>query len=361
MKSKTYIGVVLEVRWRLGRGALEAVDDTLFALLAAVVKGGSLRVAAQGVGVSYRHAWGLLARWEAALGSPLVRLERGRGARLTRLGAALLTARDGAAEAVAPTLRRLAADAARELAAALPGGTPPALSVCASHSLAMEVLRDLAAGQGTPLNLHVCGSVEALRQWHAGACDLAGFHVPAGRGQARLLPHYRRWLDPQGHCLIRVVSRRQGLMRAPGNPMGIATLADLCRPGVRFINRQPESGTRLLLDDLLAREGVDPARIDGYASEEFTHMAVAAMVASGAADAGFGIAAAAQRFGLEFVPMARERYYLAARRHDLDGPAVAALCALLGGRPFRERVAAMSGYDPAGSGKVVEVADVFPD
>jgi putative molybdopterin biosynthesis protein len=201
----------------------------------------------------------------------------------------------------------------------------------------------------------VKGSIESLRLLKRGRCTLAGFHVPAGASGRRLLPRYTPWLDPQGHALIRVVDRSQGLMLAPGNPKGVRDLRGLAGRGVRFVNRQPESGTRLLFDDLLAQAGVPPGKVKGYEAEEFTHTAVAALVAGGAADAGFGIAAAAARFGLVFLPMARERYWLAARREELDGPALGPVRKALASRPFRDRVGRMPGYDASGAGRVLPV------
>lgn len=352
--------VTLNIRWALGEREPRPVEDHLFGLLAAIDTRGSLRRAAEDVGVSYRHAWGLLAEWDAALGHPLAHLERGRGAQLTPFGRTLLEAHARVARHMTAPLARRAAEAAEELAEALPPGPVAPLRVSASHSLGVERLRELAASRPEgPFALHVCGSIESLRRLHAGDCELAGFHVPAGSGAARLARHYLRWLDTSEHCLVRVMSRRQGLMVAAGNPLEISSLEDLTRPGVRFINRQEDSGTRLLLDDLLSRGGIDPLRIEGYRTEEFTHTAVASMVASGAADAGFGIAAAAERFHLPFLPLAQEHYYFALYRRNLADDRVAALIELLRGDAFRRDMAAMSGYDTAGAGSVMAVSDAF--
>lgn len=348
----------LRIRWALGENPPREVEEGLFDLLAAIEGQGSLRAAAREVGVSYRHAWGLLAGWEASLGAPLARLERGRGARLTPLGERLLAVRGRVAARLAAELERLAAEAGEELGAALQAAATPVVRIFASHSLALEVLRDLLTepgGAGLEVDLQVRGSIESLRLLKRGRCALAGFHVPAGAPGRRLLPRYRPWLDPRTHALLRVVDRSQGLMLAPGNPKGIRDLRGLAARGVRFVNRQPESGTRMLFDDLLAQAGVPPRKVVGYGAEEFTHTAVAALVAGGAADAGFGIAAAAARFGLVFLPMARERYWLAARRDDLDGPALAPVKKALASRAFRDAVGRMPGYDAAGAGRVLPV------
>ena len=125
---------------------------------------------------------------------------------------------------------------------------------------------------------------------------------------------YAKWMKTDLQRLIWFVSRVQGLMVAPGNPKAVASVADLNRPGLRFVNRQRGSGTRTLLELLLARAGVDRARIAGFENEEFTHAAVAALVAGGVADVGFGVEAAAAQFRLGFVPVTTERYFLICRR-----------------------------------------------
>ncbi|MFQ5509068.1 MAG: substrate-binding domain-containing protein [Leptospirillia bacterium] len=350
----------MDIRWALGEQEPRLVEDLLFGLLAAIEERGALRRAAEAVGVSYRHAWGLLTGWEATLGQPLARLERGRGARLTPLGRTLLEAHGHVARQLAGPLARRAAEAAAELAEALPPRPSAPLRLSASHSLAVERLRELATDEaGRTFVLHTCGSIESLRRLRAGECDLAGFHVPAGSAATRLARHYTRWLNPAEHCLVHVILRRQGMMVAANNPLGIHALEDLTRPGVRFINRQDESGTRLLLDDLLARNNMDIKRIDGYHTEEFTHTAVASMVASGAADVGFGIAAAAERFGLTFLPLAQEHYYFALHRHKMEDTRVTALIALLRSTAFRRQVAAMAGYDTTDAGCLVEVTDAL--
>ena len=118
--------------------------------------------------------------------------------------------------------------------------------------------------------------------------------------------------------MVRLVHRDQGLLVAPGNPLGLTGLADLTRPELRYVNRQRGAGTRVLLDHELGRLGVDPTTISGYSREEHTHLGVAAAVAAGRADTGLGIQAAARAFGLDFVPVAREPYDLVLRAAGLD-------------------------------------------
>ncbi|HDR9359519.1 TPA: substrate-binding domain-containing protein, partial [Burkholderia vietnamiensis] len=124
----------------------------------------------------------------------------------------------------------------------------------------------------------------------------------------------------------------------------------------RFVNRQPGSGTRMLLDLALRSIGVDPERIDGYASAELTHSAIAAFVASGMADLGFGVEPAAHHFGLDFIPVVDEDYYFACERARLASRPLADVLALLRDPAFVERVAHLDGYDPAACGMLIGVA-----
>jgi molybdate-binding protein len=171
---------------------------------------------------------------------------------------------------------------------------------------------------------------------------------------------FRRYLKARQHTLIGLATRTQGLMVAKGNPKGIRDLTDLARNEVRLINRQRDSGTRVEFDELLSGAGIDPAAIDGYHTEEFTHLAVAATVAGGMADAGYGIRAAAAHYGLDFIPLLTERYYFACRTDTLEDPLQAKFIELLGGPELREILSAMPGYGTAITGKFYDVIDVLP-
>jgi molybdate-binding protein len=181
---------------------------------------------------------------------------------------------------------------------------------------------------------------------------VAGLHVPTGPLGALSINRIQPWLRPDQRVITFVV-RTQGLMLAPGNPLGIEALADLARAELRFVNREPGSGTRLLLEDLLRRDGLDSTAIKGFHSEEFTHAAVAAYVASGMADVGFGVEAAARQFGLTFIPMAREHYCLLCREDSLELPAMAALLRVLQDPEFQERISRLPGYALSRPGDVL--------
>jgi putative molybdopterin biosynthesis protein len=152
----------------------------------------------------------------------------------------------------------------------------------------------------------------------------------------------------------------QGLIVAAGNPWGLASVRDLKQPGLRYIARQPGSGTRLLGDALFEQEGIDPAAIECLAHVEESHLAVAATVACGAADAGLGIAAAAQAFGLGFVPLAEERYFFVCLKPSLDDPAVQSLLALLGSAAWAAHLADLNGYQSDAAGEVLRLTEALP-
>lgn len=353
--------VQLELRFSFGRGELAEADPRFFALLRAVDEYGSLRGASEATGCSYRAAWGLLRHWTETLGRAPVELHQGRGAVLSELGRRLLWADQHAREALSPGLRQVAGQLAASLEE-LPAETGGRLRVHASHSMAQDILRELLAERaGLKLDFHNHGSLDSLRDLKQGDCEMAGFHLVEGPLRPALARHLKPLLDPETQRLVRVTSRRQGFMVRPGAGAVIRAATDLvARPALRFVNRQSGSGTRLLLDALLRRDGVDAARIRGYEHEEFTHSAVAALLGSGAADVGIGVEAAAARFGLDFVPLATETYYFAVNGHDVQhNPAVQALISVLAGAAFRARVARLDGYDPAHSGRREPVAALF--
>jgi len=325
------------------------VAPLLVPLLVAIRRFGSLAAAAREVGYSYRHVWNLLGDWNHRMGQPLVELERGRGARLTPLAIKVVELEKRARTRLAPHLEELAREFERELRYEASTGAPR-LNLHASHDLALERLPELAEG-ALALELQFHGSVESLESLARGQCDLAGFHV-AEQWQT---PEILERLKPAAHRLIGLAIRDQGLIVARGNPKGILGLRDLAR--LRFVNRQRGSGTRLVFDQLLARAGIEGGQLSGYAHEEFTHVAVAAAVADGSADAGFGIRAAAAQLELGFIPLVNERYLLACVAGRLESAELKKFLAVLRGKPFKAVLANLPGYDGAITGRVMGVEE----
>ncbi len=332
----------------------------LLQLLAAIESEGNLLRAARTLGVSYRHAWGLIRDGARVLGAPLLTMSRGRGATLSILGEKLLWAERRVSARLTPIFENLASELEGEIDGAL---RDPALSfrVRASHGFAIDLLRDFLARDQIPVDLRFCGSMEALASLAAGDCEVAGFHAPLGPLQREVLPFYAKWLAPGHQTLITLCTRRQGIMTPAGNPQEVHSLAGLVRPGLRFVNRQFGSGTRILLDLLLAAEGVDSGAISGYESGEFTHSGVAACVASGMADVGFGVETAARRFGLEFIPVATERYFLLCQDESMASPFVARVLDTLMSHRFRAEAAQLPGIDATYAGTLLSVPEAFPE
>ncbi|HLF40795.1 MAG TPA: substrate-binding domain-containing protein, partial [Acidimicrobiia bacterium] len=215
--------------------------------------------------------------------------------------------------------------------------------------LAASALR--AADPGVTLASSNVGSLGGLVALRDGLCHLAGSHLLDPDTGGYTLPYVDRVLPGRDVAVIRLVHRDQGLITAPGNPLGLGGVDDLPRPGLRYVNRQPGAGTRVLLDHELRRRGIAPEAVDGYSREEHTHLAVAAAVAAGRADCGLGISAAARAFGLGFVPVAREPYDLVVDGEAVDEPRLAPLWALLASGDFRAAVEALGGYSTEETGR----------
>jgi molybdate transport repressor ModE-like protein len=344
--------------WRFSAKGEREFDFLVLNLLEALEQSGKLTVAAQRAGVSYRHAWNLIEKWAGILGAPLVVMERGRGTQLSPLGAKLLWAGKRVQARLTPELDSLASEFAAALNESLDQGGPT-LRVHASHDFAVAALRELASGAGVTLDLQYRGSFDALGSLVRGDCDLAGFHIVEGAFGARMATRYAEWLKPRAHRLIWIGARTQGLIVAHGNPKQIGGVADLTRAGVRLINRQKGSGTRALLEYFISEAGIDRARLNGYQNEEFTHAAVAALVAGGQADAGVGVEAAAAQFRLAFVPLATERYFFACRHDHLGRPEVETLLGVLRGPKFRAVIDGLAGYQAPHAGRVSTVGEAF--
>lgn len=353
--------IKLRYSWLAGSESTHALDQSLFNLLYAIHRTGSISKTAREIGLSYRYVWGLVGKWQTIFGRSLVEMQRGRGARLTSFGEKLLWAEQRVRARLSPQLESLAAEVERELNQVFEV-VRPSLRIHASHDLALAGLRDLLAQQnGARLDLQFRGSLEAMASLARGDCDLAGFHIVENRGQATPLHlSYRQYLKPRTHRLIYFVTRQQGLILPAGNPRRIRGLRDVASSKARFVNRQQGSGTRLQFDQLLWEAGIEASEIDGYAQEEFTHLAVAATVASGMADAGFGIKAAAVQYGLDFVPMSNEDYFLLCKTEVLKKQTVQGFVKVLQGPEFKTIVANLSGYDAARAGQAVSIREAMP-
>ncbi|GJD40312.1 substrate-binding domain-containing protein [Methylobacterium bullatum] len=301
------------------------------ALLDAVATEGSLQGAAARLDLSYRSAWGRFQILEEALGQPVIRKTKGHGSVLTPFGAAFHQALDGALRASGEMIDREEKRLEATLAGLIGRAAGPLTFAVSHDSVLLDALREIGG-----IAVTIAGSMDALSQLKAGRADGAGFHFGAatpdpGSVFADILA------DPA--LLTRPVLRReQGLMLQRGNPFAVSAITDLTTGGIRFVNRQLGAGTRIWFDRLCAEAGIGGGDIRGYETEEFTHQAVAALIASGAADVGMGTRAIAERFALDYLPLGEETYFLAVRAF-VGGERLDAIAATI-----RRRAEATPGY-----------------
>jgi molybdate transport repressor ModE-like protein len=343
--------------WSAATAPASPLPEGLLPLLEAIARTGSLLHAAAQCGISYRTGWTLLHEAREQLGVPLVVLARGRGhgSSLTPAGRRLVDAATAASRRVA----RLSPSLAIEIGERAPRLRPVGgerVRIAASHDLALAALRDTAVAAGLELDLRFIGSLTALEEFANGGVDVAGFHVATGARARDDRAPFLHFLSPRRDRLLRFVDREQGLILSRGNPARVRSLRHVATRGLRFVNRQRGSGTRVLIERRLEGEGLSADALQGFANEEFTHAAVAATIASGGADAGFGLRAAAAEYGLAFVPLVRERYFLAVRAADLDKPALVRFRDLLRGPATTKIVGRLPGYRASAAGTVVAVS-----
>jgi len=216
-----------------------------------------------------------------------------------------------------------------------------------SHDLTLDVLSShmkARGGQGGIASAHV-GSLAGILSLRKGEAHFAGIHLLDPETGEYNHSYLQRFLPGREIALLNLVYRNQVLIVPKGNPLNIKTLEDLIKPGIRFINRQGGSGTRVLFDYLLQKQGLTKEQILGYDREEFTHLAVAVAVASGSADVGLGIQSAAEALGLDYVLVGEERYDLAIPRKYLEEPRMKVMISVIQSKAFQEDVLALGGYD----------------
>jgi putative molybdopterin biosynthesis protein len=360
---KTTLG--LHLRYAFGPGEQRGANlsNPLFDLLAAVLEGGSIRHAAQALGCSYRYVWGSLRKWEETLGEPLIIWSQGQRARPTQFAERLLWAERRARTRMQPHIEALRSSLSNVLADAR-DQRHQLLTMRASHDIALPVLQQHAAETADlHLDIRFQGSVDSLRALSDRQCLIAGFHVPLLRGAAPVFAKaLKPLLKPGLHKLIGCTRRTQGLMVRREHAAVVRSFPDVVRHQLRFVNRQPGSGTRMLIDHLMREYSMESGALSGCVGlTEETHVAVAACVASGLADAGVGVEAAALQFGLHFAPLVEENYFLACLKPNLAHPAILRLCAVLEGEGWRGILANLPGYQPApASGRVLVMTAALP-
>jgi len=224
-----------------------------------------------------------------------------------------------------------------------------------SHDNTLDLLANELMGLPEPVRLsstHV-GSMGGITALKGGLALCAGAHLFDPETNDFNFPFLAKYAPDQDITAVNLVIRHQGLIVAKGNPKSISGVSDLAQESVRFINRQRGAGTRILLDHHLKMAGIRPEQVRGYDKEEFTHMAVAVNVLTGAADCGLGIFAAAKALGLDFVELARERYDLLIPTRFLDNPRIQTLLKVIRTQEFQEKIRSQGGYETTLTGQVM--------
>jgi putative molybdopterin biosynthesis protein len=228
--------------------------------------------------------------------------------------------------------------------------------VIGSHDLALDILGDHIRRRYPHISLssaHV-GSMGGIMALQKGETHGAGIHLLDPETGEYNIPYLEKYLPGKDIVLVNLAYRDQGIMVKRGNPKNIKNVGDLAGEGITFVNRQKGAGTRLLLDYELKKLGISPERIVGYEREEYTHMAVAAAVAGGSADAGLGILAAANSLGLDFIPVARERYDLAIPAEFMGLERVKAVLETINTPQFKKDLEALGGYHTEKTGEILK-------
>jgi molybdate transport repressor ModE-like protein len=353
------IQIEIEPVWRFKRD--EGAHSILVMLdfLNEIRVTGKIARAAERAGVSYRHAWNLIENWSAFFEAPLVDRQQGRGTSLTPLGDKLVWAGQRLNARLGPQLQNLSQELETEIKQFLPN-RPSVIRVHASHGFAVSKLRELLSRESDlAIDLRYVTNQNSLVSLAHDACDLAGMHVPQGESRKASIAASKPWLKPNLHRIINFVTREMGLMVKRDNPLGIQSIESLLNPEVRFVNRDPESGTRLLFDQLLAQHRVDSGGISGYQQVEFTHAAVAAYVASDMADVCFGVEAAARQFELDFIRLVTEDYFFVCKKQMLESTPMKRLLAIIQDAEFQDAISRLPGYRCANVGVVKTVREVF--
>lgn len=247
------------------------------------------------------------------------------------------------------------------LALPLPASSPsealklPVIRFIGSHDPVVELLFEFLKHASLPLESSISfkGSMDGLIALYRREAEISGAHLWDESSQDYNISFVKHVIPGESVCIVNLIQREQGFIVAPGNPLHLESWEDITLEGLQFINRQKGSGTRLRLDAYLKSAKISPGQILGYEDEETTHSGVACLVASGQADAGVGVKAAAQRLGLGFIPLFNERYDLICLGKTAKSPVWKQLLEVLRSPGFIQAIHQQDGYDTSLTGKIL--------
>ena len=342
--------------WRLEDIDGNLLHVKLLPLLRSIYQCGKLTKAADECKLSYRHAWNILQETETFFGQPVAAKQQGRGAQLTPLGEVLLRADQRIEARLHTQMESLTMELNGEMHRVL-ADQIKTLSIYASHGYAVALVPKFLSTYQAEIHYH--GPEDSLRALRSGACKIAGFHLPLHQRIVSQQHRYQSLLGSGDIKVLRFIKRQQGLMMTKDNATKISSLKALTKQNIRFVNRQPRSGTRELFDQVLLEAGIEPTMINGYDNHEYTHSAVAAHVATGMADVGFGVQAAAARCDLAFLPVTEDLYFWAYVDRPGDQAEIEAFFDVLRSEDFQIKVNELPGYECDRCGELADINDLL--
>lgn len=230
-----------------------------------------------------------------------------------------------------------------------------------SHDLSVELLAEFLNHSSSSFSLNTIfkGSMQGLIALYNRGAQITGVHLWDEKLQEYNLPFAEHLLLAEAYMVVNLVQRFQGWIVPAGNPNNISSWEDITKKGLRFVNRQRGSGTRLRIDQYLFQNEIPARQISGYEKEEKTHWGVALKIANGEADFGIGIQYAAQRMGLDFVPLFKERYDLIVLQETTEKPEWQQIQAVVNSAAFKRAVEQHIGYDTSLTGKIIYATPRF--
>ena len=342
--------------WRLEDVDGNLLHVKLLPLLRSIHQCGKLTKAAEECKLSYRHAWNILQETEVFFGQAVTVKKQGRGAQLSPLGEVLLRADQRIEARLHTQMESLTMELNGEMHRVL-ADKVKVMSIYASHGYAVALVPEFLSTHQAEIHYH--GPEDSLRALRSGACKIAGFHLPLHHRILSQQNRYQTLLTSGGVRVLRFIKRQQGLMMTTENAKRIKSLDVLKDKSIRFVNRQPRSGTRELFDQILMEARIDPSQVNGYDNHEYTHSAVAAHVATGMADVAFGVQAAAARFDLAFLPITEDSYFWAYIDNEGDKVEVDAFIDVLRSSAFQDKVNELPGYECDNCGEVAVISDLL--